>query len=109
MTVAREMVMSGQGFLEELAWRGMLHQTTDDAGLPGYLATPGRIAYCGFDPTRESLTIGNFMPIKLLAHWQRHGHAPIVLMGGATGLIGDPSGKDAERQLLDRDKVRQNI
>ena len=96
-------------FLDELAWRGMLHQTTDDAGLPAFLGTAGRVAYCGFDPTNTSLTIGNFIPIKLLAHWQRCGHTPVVLMGGGTGLIGDPSGKDAERQLLDREQVQHNV
>lgn len=96
-------------FLDELAWRGMLHQTTDDAGLPTFLGTAGRVAYCGFDPTNTSLTIGNFIPIKLLAHWQRCGHTPVVLMGGGTGLIGDPSGKDAERQLLDREQVQHNV
>jgi len=101
--------MAVVNFLEELAWRGMLHQTTDDDGLPGFLGTAGRIAYCGFDPTNTSLTIGNFIPIKLLAHWQRCGHTPVVLMGGGTGLIGDPSGKDAERQLLDREQVQHNV
>ena len=59
--------MPESGFLDELAWRGMLHQTTDDDGLPSFLSTPGRIAYCGFDPTGSSLTIGNFVAIKLLA------------------------------------------
>ena len=101
--------MPEAGFLDELAWRGMLHQTTDDAGLPSFLSTAGRVAYCGFDPTGSSLTIGNFVPIKLLAHWQRCGHTPIVLMGGGTGLIGDPSGKDAERQLLDAQQVQANV
>ena len=101
--------MPESGFLDELAWRGMLHQTTDDDGLPSFLSTPGRIAYCGFDPTGSSLTIGNFVAIKLLAHWQRCGHTPIVLMGGGTGLIGDPSGKDAERQLLDAEQVQANV
>ncbi len=96
------------GFLEELAWRGLLHQTTADS-LPAYLATPGRIAYAGFDPTADSLTVGNYVPMKLLAHWQRAGHRPIVLMGGGTGLIGDPSGKSAERQLLDEEAVRHNV
>ena len=101
--------MPDAGFLDELAWRGMLHQTTDDDGLPAFLSEPGRVAYCGFDPTGSSLTIGNFVAIKLLAHWQRCGHTPIVLMGGGTGLIGDPSGKDAERQLLDADQVQANV
>jgi tyrosyl-tRNA synthetase len=95
-------------FLEELSWRGLLHQTTSEA-LPGYLATPGRVAYAGFDPTSDSLTVGNFIPMKLLAHWQRAGHRPIVLMGGGTGLIGDPSGKSAERQLLTADAVAHNV
>ena len=101
--------MPDAGFLDELAWRGMLHQTTDDDGLPAFLSEPGRVAYCGFDPTGSSLTIGNFVAIKLLAHWQRCGHTPIVLMGGGTGLIGDPSGKDAERQLLDAEQVQANV
>jgi len=95
-------------FLEELQWRGLLHSTTSD-DLAAHLATPGRIAYCGFDPTAEALTIGNYMPIKMLAHWQRAGHRPVALMGGATGLIGDPSGKSEERMLLSRDQVEANI
>jgi tyrosyl-tRNA synthetase len=95
-------------FLDELSWRGLLHSTTSD-DLVAHLATPGRVAYCGFDPTAEALTIGNLMPIKMLAHWQRAGHRPIALMGGATGLIGDPSGKSEERKLLDRDQVEANI
>ena len=95
--------------LDELQWRGLLHQTTAGEELRAHLASPGRVGYCGFDPTRDSLTIGNFIPIKLLMHWQRAGHAPIALMGGGTGLIGDPSGKDAERVLLDREQVEANI
>lgn len=96
------------GFLDELAWRGLLHQTTTET-LPAYLATPGRIAYAGFDPTADSLTVGNYVPMKLLAHWQRAGHRPVVLMGGGTGLIGDPSGKSAERQLMTPDLVAHNV
>jgi tyrosyl-tRNA synthetase len=95
--------------LDELSWRGLLHQTTADDALHNHLSTPGRLAYCGFDPTADSLTIGNYIAISLLAHWQRAGHRPIVLVGGGTGLIGDPSGKDAERQLLTREKVDANI
>ena len=102
------MSQRADSFLEELSWRGLLHQTTSEA-LPGYLATPGRVAYAGFDPTSDSLTVGNFIPMKLLAHWQRAGHRPIVLMGGGTGLIGDPSGKSAERQLLTPDAVAHNV
>ena len=95
-------------FLDELSWRGLLHSTTSD-DLVAHLSTPGRIAYCGFDPTADALTIGNLMPLKMLAHWQRAGHRPIALMGGATGLIGDPSGKSEERKLLNRDQVEANI
>lgn len=96
-------------FIEELAWRGLLHQTTADAPLRAHLATPGRIAYAGFDPTATSLTIGNLIPITMLAHWQRAGHRPIVVMGGGTGMIGDPSGKDAERRLLTAEEVAENV
>jgi len=96
-------------FLDELKWRGLLHQTTGGDELQEHLATGSRIAYCGFDPTRDALTIGNYMPIKMLRHWQLAGHKPIVLMGGGTGLIGDPSGKDAERQLLSTEQVAKNI
>lgn len=96
--------------LDELAWRGLLHQTTAPAAeLDAYLATPGRVAYCGFDPTSDSLTQGNFVALKLLMHWQRAGHTPIVVMGGGTGLIGDPSGKDAERQLLTHEQIEANV
>lgn len=96
-------------FLDELAWRGMLHQTTAEAELKTHLAQPGRVGYCGFDPTGDSLTIGNFIAIKLLMHWQQAGHKPIVVMGGGTGLIGDPSGKDEERQLQTPEQVQANI
>ncbi len=97
------------GFLDELRWRGLLHQATSGAELEQHLATPGRVGYCGFDPTKDSLTIGNLLPIKLLMHWQKAGHRPIILIGGGTGLIGDPSGKDAERQLLSREQLEANI
>ena len=96
-------------FLDELAWRGLLHQRTAGAELDEHLATPGRVAYVGFDPTSDSLHIGNLIPIKLLMHWQRAGHKPIALMGGGTGLIGDPSGRDDERALLNREQVEANV
>ena len=66
-------------------------------------------AYVGFDPTADSLHIGNLVPVMLLVHWQRAGHRPIVLIGGATGMVGDPSGKTSERQLLDVDTIRHNL
>jgi len=95
--------------LDELEWRGLLYQRTADTALDEHLRTPGRVGYCGFDPTADSLTIGNLVPITLLIHWQRAGHRPLVVMGGATGLIGDPSGKDRERPLLAIEQVRANI
>src|SRR6185436_5007643 len=95
-------------FLEELQCRGLLHQTTAEAELRRHLESP-RVGYVGFDPTSDSLTIGNFIPIKLLMHWQRAGHKPIALMGGGTGLIGDPSGRDAERSLMTREQVEANV
>ena len=96
-------------FLAELRWRGLLHQTTGDDGVTKHLSTPGRVGYCGFDPTSHSLTIGNLIPIMMLRHFQKAGHRPVVLLGGGTGLIGDPSGKDAERQLRTRDDVAVNV
>ena len=96
-------------FLDELQWRGLLHQVTGGDELNQHLEGGGRVAYCGFDPTKKSLTIGNYLPIKLLRHWQLAGNTPIILMGGGTGLIGDPSGKDTERVLQTQEQVAANI
>ncbi|MFZ2874966.1 MAG: tyrosine--tRNA ligase [Phycisphaerales bacterium] len=96
-------------FLAELRWRNLVHQATDEAGLVTHLAGGRRKAYIGFDPTADSLTVGNLVPIMLLARFQRCGHTPVVLMGGGTGLIGDPSGKSAERQLMTRERVAANV
>ncbi|HYD02425.1 MAG TPA: tyrosine--tRNA ligase, partial [Phycisphaerales bacterium] len=96
-------------FVTRLSERGMLHQCTDEAALRAHLASGTRRAYVGYDPTADSLTIGNLVTIMLLRHWQESGHAPVVLMGGGTGLIGDPSGKTAERELLTEEKVRANV
>ncbi len=96
-------------FLAELAWRGLLYQRTAEAELDLHLTQAPRTAYCGFDPTAPSLTIGNLVPMRLLAIWQSHGHKPLVLMGGGTGLIGDPSGKDDERPLLSREAVEAHV
>ncbi len=96
-------------FLEELRWRGLLHQATDEPGLQEHLREGTRRAYCGFDPTADSLTIGNLVPIITLVHFARAGHEPVVVMGGGTGLIGDPSGKSAERQLRTAEEVAQNV
>lgn len=103
------MAQPKQSFLEELAWRGLLHQVTGQAALEKHLATGSRTGYCGFDPTSDSLTIGNLLPILQLRRFQEAGHKPIVLMGGGTGLIGDPSGKDAERTLRSREQIQANV
>ncbi|MEO1131047.1 MAG: tyrosine--tRNA ligase, partial [Planctomycetota bacterium] len=94
--------------IDELKARSLLHQCTDEAALRTHLATPRRL-YNGFDPTADSLTIGNLVPMMMLRRFRAFGHTPVVLMGGATGRIGDPSGKDAERQLMTDDVVDGNI
>ena len=95
-------------FLQDLQWRGLLHQSTSET-LGAHLDGGVRSAYVGYDPTADSLTIGNLVSIVLLARWQRAGHRPVALMGGGTGLIGDPSGKSAERPLLTADQVAANV
>ena len=97
---------SKNSLLEELRWRGMVYQHTD--GLPDALATGQVSAYAGFDPTASSLHIGNLVPVMGLAHLQRAGHRPIALVGGGTGLIGDPSGKASERQLASVEDIEKN-
>jgi len=93
-------------FVEEITWRGMLHDVMP--GTEEHLMEEMRSAYVGFDPTADSLHIGNLVPIMLLAHYQRCGHKPVALVGGATGMIGDPSGKSSERNLLDEATLRHN-
>jgi tyrosyl-tRNA synthetase len=95
--------------LEELRWRGLLHQVTHPDELAAALSKGSMRVYGGFDPSASSLTIGNLVPIMVLKHAQRHGHSPWVVMGGGTGLIGDPSGKSAERQLLDRETISKSV
>jgi tyrosyl-tRNA synthetase len=86
---------------DELKWRGLVNQVSDEEGVREYLSEPGRVMYCGFDPTAESLHIGNLVPLLCLVRMKRAGHKPIFLLGGATGRIGDPSGKDKERDMSD--------
>ena len=96
------------GLLGELQWRGLVHAATP--GLEEHLERQGPVTvYCGFDPTAPSLQLGNLVPLILLGHLQRAGHRPIVLMGGGTGLIGDPSGKRAERPLLPAEELHANL
>ena len=93
-------------FIEELKWRGMLHDMIP--GTDEYLRSKKTIGYIGFDPTSDSLHIGSLVPIFILKHFQNHGHTPIVSLGGATGMIGDPSGKSDERNLLDKEVLGYN-
>lgn len=95
-----------KNFVEELQWRGMVHNIMPDTET--HLLEQMRSAYIGFDPTADSLHIGNLVPIMLLAFFQRSGHKPVALVGGATGMIGDPSGKSNERNLLDEETLRHN-
>ena len=98
-----------QDIFAELSWRGLVYQTTDDEGLQAWLNEKPRTVYSGFDPTSDSLHVGNLMPLMMLRRFQRAGHNVIALIGGATGMIGDPSGKNAERNLLDEDQLQKNI
>ncbi len=93
-------------FIEELKWRGMLHDVIP--GTEKHLEKNKTIGYIGFDPTSDSLHIGSLVPIFILKHFQNSGHTPIVLLGGATGMIGDPSGKSDERNLLDKKVLDYN-
>jgi len=99
--------MSQLTFTEELKWRGMLHDSTP--GIEEHLAQGMRTGYIGFDPTAASMTIGNYVQIMILDLFQKAGHQPIVLMGGATGRIGDPSGKDSERELKSYEELDRNL
>ncbi len=100
--------MSGH-FFDDLRWRGLIHQTTDDAGIAAWLAAKPRTVYVGFDPTADSLHVGSLTGLVVLRHFQRAGHRPIAVVGGATGMIGDPSGKSAERNLLSKEQLAANI
>ena len=93
-------------FVEELRWRGMVH--TMMPGTEELLAKEMVTAYLGIDPTADSLHIGHLCGVMMLRHFQRCGHKPLALVGGATGMIGDPSGKSQERNLLDEETLRHN-
>ena len=94
-------------FVEELRWRGMLHDIMPDT--ENHLNEKSTTGYIGFDPTADSLHIGSLVQIMILMHFQKAGHRPIALIGGATGMIGDPSGKSAERNLLNEETLNNNI
>ena len=94
-------------FTEELKWRGMIHDMMP--GTEEQFVKETTSAYIGFDPTADSLHIGNLVQIMILVHLQKAGHKPIILLGGATGMVGDPSGKNKERKLLDESILNQNL
>ena len=95
--------------VQELEWRGLIHQSTDRPALQAWLNEACRTLYAGFDPTADSLHVGSLMPLLYLRRFQQAGHQPIALVGGATGMIGDPSGKSQERNLLSADQLRANV
>ena len=96
-----------KNLIEELQWRGMIHDIMP--GTEDQLQKEMTTAYIGFDPTSDSLHIGSLVPIILLVHIEKAGHKPIALVGGATGMIGDPSGKSDERNLLNEKALAQNV
>jgi len=93
----------------ELSWRELIAQTTDDQALPGWLREKPRTLYIGFDPTADSLHVGSLVQLMVLRRFQQAGHRPVALVGGATGMIGDPSGKSEERNLLSLEVLHHNI
>lgn len=98
-----------ENLLEELRWRGLLNQITDEKGLAECLSSGMQTVYIGFDPTASSLHVGSMMQLMMLRRFQRAGHRPIALVGGATGMIGDPSGKSEERNLLSIEQLHANV
>lgn len=97
-----------KSILDELQWRGLIHQSTDPKELGEQLSKP-TVVYAGFDPTADSLHVGSLLPLMMLRRFQQAGHRPVALVGGATGMIGDPSGKTDERQLLSKESLVTNV
>ncbi|MEH6994157.1 tyrosine--tRNA ligase [Neobacillus drentensis] len=95
--------------LQDLAWRGLIYQQTDEESLKHLISKEKISLYCGVDPTADSMHIGHMVPFLTLRRFQQHGHRPVVLVGGATGLIGDPSGKSEERNLQTLETVQKNV
>ncbi len=98
-----------QDIVAELTWRGLIHQTTDEAQLQRRLNEHPTVVYAGFDPTADSLHVGHLVALTMLRRFQQAGHRPIALVGGATGMIGDPSGKSEERNLLSLAALEHNV
>src|SRR5689334_16861904 len=101
--------MNTGDILAELDWRGLYFDCTDRDAVQRRIAQGPITLYCGFDPTSDSLHVGNLVPLFALRRFQLHGHRPIALAGGSTGMIGDPSGKSEERNLLTMDELERNL
>ncbi|MBX0316601.1 tyrosine--tRNA ligase [Planococcus glaciei] len=99
----------GNELIEDLKWRGLLYQQTDEEGMAKLLDELKISLYCGVDPTADSMHIGHIVPLLTLRRFQMHGHQPILLVGGATGMIGDPSGRNEERQLQSTEQIDKNV
>ncbi|MDN7227116.1 tyrosine--tRNA ligase [Planococcus sp. N064] len=99
----------GNELIEDLKWRGLLYQQTDEEGMAKLLEEQKISLYCGVDPTADSMHIGHIVPLLTLRRFQMHGHQPILLVGGATGMIGDPSGRNEERQLQSTEQIDKNV
>ena len=100
-------ILMANDVYQEFEWRGMVYEGTE--GVRDVLAREKVTCYIGFDPTASSLHVGSLLPLMALARLQRFGHAPIAIAGGGTGMIGDPSGKTAERQLLSLEQIDENL
>ena len=109
MNIANGKTSAFGSFIEEMKWRGFFEQCTDEEGLTALLDRETVTGYIGFDPTADSLHIGSMLPIMGLVHLQRHGHRPIAIVGGATAMVGDPSGKSELRQLLTLEQIDINL
>ena len=95
--------------IKDLQWRGLLYQQTDAEGMEKLLSEEKVSLYVGVDPTADSMHIGHIVPLLTLRRFQQAGHRPILLVGGATGMIGDPSGRSTERNLLTAEQIDKNV
>ena len=102
-------IQTGESFLEEMQWRGFVEQCTDPEGLQALLDQGEAVGYIGFDPSADSLHVGSMVPIMGLVHLQRHGHKPIAIVGGGTGLVGDPTDRTEMRQILTFEQIEANL
>jgi len=109
MSTATEKTPAFGSFIEEMKWRGFFEQCTDEEGLTELLSGETTTGYIGFDPTADSLHVGSMLPIMGLLHLQRHGHRPIAIVGGATAMVGDPSGRTELRNMMTLETIEKNL